>query len=126
MLVAGNASAIVNGGTAVPAIVGPCSGGYIFNPRSAAAQGISAAEPLYIDPTTAPGSTDAAANGTCSALQPGGVWWLSVPIGAGVTIWANAASSGHAFTVVVTTLQPPVRYGVLPVDVRSAALPIDL
>lgn len=98
---AGNASAIVNGGTAVAAIVGPCNGGYIANPVNATQQGIGAAETLYVDPTTAPGHADANASGTCSAIQPGGVWTLNGPILAGQTVWANAATSSHAFTVVI-------------------------
>lgn len=98
---AGHASSIVNGGTAVAAIVGPCNGGYIANPANAAAQGIAAAELLYVDPTTAPGHTDAVASATCSAVQPGGVWTLGVAIGAGQTIWANATTTAHAFTVVI-------------------------
>jgi hypothetical protein len=98
---AGNASAIINAGTAVAAIIGPCNGGYIANPLTSTSQGISVAEVLYVDPTTAPGSTDAAAHGTCSAIQPGGVWRLDVPIGQGQTIWANAASASHAFNVVI-------------------------
>jgi hypothetical protein len=98
---AGNASSIVNGGTAVAAIIGPCNGGYIANPANAAAQGIGAAEALYVDPTTPPGHADANANGTCSAIQPGGVWTLAQPIGTGQTIWANATTTNHAFTVVI-------------------------
>lgn len=98
---AGNASAIVNAGTAVAAIVGPCNGGYIANPLTAAAQGIVTAEELFVDPTKAPGSTDAVASGTCSAIVPGGVWLLNGPISAGQTIYANAATAAHAFNVVV-------------------------
>jgi hypothetical protein len=96
----GTVAVITTGGTAVTVVSGPINGGYVTNPANLARQGIAAAEPLYVDPTTAPGSTDAAANGTCSALDPGQTY--TIPgLASGQSLHANAATSGHKFTVVV-------------------------
>jgi|SRR6185312_4360267 len=90
-------SVVATGGTAVVAITGPISGGYIANPPNAASQGIGAAENLYVDMVGTPGSTDATGNGTTSVLGNGASFTLPA-LAAGVTVKVNAATSGHKFT----------------------------
>jgi len=97
---AANASSITTGGTAVSVVTGLINGGYILNPLTAAAQKIVTAENLYIDFINTPGSTDATGNGTTLDLQPGQGYAIPA-ISSGVTLKANAATSGHAFTVYV-------------------------
>lgn len=97
--IAGTASAIVTGGTAVVAVTGPINGGYIINPLNAAAQGIGTAESLYIDMVGTPGSTDAAANGTTSIIAAGATFNLPA-VASGVNVRVNGATTGHKFTVV--------------------------
>ncbi len=98
--VAGTVSKVTTGGTAVTAITGPINGGFLRNPVNAARQKIATAEPLYYDMVGVPGSTEAAANGTTDALDPGDV--LSIPpLATGVTLQVNAATSSHAFSIEV-------------------------
>src|SRR6185312_4208000 len=73
-------SVVATGGTAVVAITGPISGGYIANPPNAASQG-----------------TGATGNGTTSVLGNGASFTLPA-LAAGVTVKVNAATSGHKFT----------------------------
>jgi hypothetical protein len=96
---AGAAVAIVTGGTAVTVFSGPINGGVIVNPPNAAAQGIATAESLYISMVGTPGSTDAEANGTTIVLAAGASYTFPA-LAAGVTVKANAASSGHKFTAI--------------------------
>lgn len=97
---AGTASAIGTGGTAVTLITGPVNGGYIVNPANSSAQGIATAENAYIDMVGTPGSTDAAGNATTTILTPGQSF--SIPaLASGVLVKANAATTGHKFTVTV-------------------------
>jgi hypothetical protein len=91
-----NAS-VITGGVPVPAITGPINGGFITNPINSAAQGIVAAENLYVDMVAAPGSTDAAGHNTTVILQSGQNFVLP-PLAAGVNVWINAATSGHQIT----------------------------
>jgi hypothetical protein len=98
--VAGLQSVQAIGGTAFAAAVGPLNGGYITNPANAAAQGIGAAENLYIDLTRPPGATDALANGTTVLITAGQTFTIPA-IAAGVYVWVNAATTNHAFTLVV-------------------------
>lgn len=98
---AGTATIITTGGTAVIAITGPVKGGYVTNPEIAADQGISTAEPLYVDPVNPPGSTAGSGSGTAQTLDPGQNWVLPCAIPAGVTVRVNAATTGHKFTVVI-------------------------
>ena len=93
------ATEIVSGGVAVEVCAGPITGGYVMNPVSAAAQGLGSTENLYVDPINAPGSTDAAANGTTTLLAPGDVYQIPA-LAAGQQLRANATSSGHKFTAV--------------------------
>lgn len=97
---AATASTVAVAGTAVTFIIGPINGGYVTNPANAARQGIVTAEPGYIDLVGTPGSTEAAANGTTSALDPGQTFALP-PLEAGVTVKVNAATAGHKFSVEV-------------------------
>ncbi len=66
---------------------------WIMNPSDAAGQGITTAESLYINFTTAAGVN----NGTAIEINPGG-WWDS-GIGPTTTeaITVNAATTGHVF-----------------------------
>ena len=98
--VAGLATAVATGGTAVTAVSGPINGGYIINPPNLAGQGIGAAEALYIDMVGTPGSTDAANNGTTSSLPATGGTFTLPPLATGVNVKVNAATTGHKFTVV--------------------------
>lgn len=97
---AGLAHVITTGGTAIIVAEGPNSGGYVINPNPAAAQGLGLPENAYINMTGPPGSTDAAASGTTSILFPGDRFDLP-PLDDGVSVYVNAASSGHKLTVVV-------------------------
>jgi hypothetical protein len=95
----GAASRIFAGGTAVTALYGPMLGGFITNPLSAAEQGLSAPELLYVDfvGTAALGIT-----GTTFALFPGQT--ISIPNDNATSVSVNAASSGHKFDAIV--IQP--------------------
>jgi hypothetical protein len=94
-LVAGSASVITTGGTAVTMITGQVRGCYITNPPTAAAQGIATAENVYIDPVTTATTTG---NGTNVILQPGQTY-NCIP-GQTNNLSVNAATSSHALTVV--------------------------
>lgn len=89
---------VVTGGAAVVAIPPNAQGGYIINPYTAADQGISPAEPLYVDPVSVPGSTPGTGNGTTRALGPGEQFDV-IPYST-TPIMMNAATSGHKATVV--------------------------
>jgi hypothetical protein len=96
---AGTVSQVTTGGTAVTVISGPCNGAFITNPANAARQGgIAAAEPIYVDMVATPGSTDAAANGTTTAIDPGQSFTVP-PLASGVNVKVNAATSLHKFSV---------------------------
>jgi len=95
----GSNTQVVTGGVAVTAIPANPNGGYITNPYSAADQGISTAEVLYLDPTgAAPGSTPGSGNGSVVALQPGQTWTV-IALQNTVTK-VNAGTTGHKFTAV--------------------------
>ena len=95
----GLASQVAVGGTAVVVAAAAPNGGYIQNPVSANDQGLANTENLYVSPVAAPGSVDGDGNGTTFVLPPGGIWNL-IP-GQTTVTWANAASSGHRFSIVV-------------------------
>ena len=98
--VAGPVAVITTGGTAVTIATGPINGGYVINPYTVAGQNIAAVENLYINGVATPGSSDATANGTTSSLYPGSRF--DFPASATGVVWkANAATSGHKFTVVL-------------------------
>jgi hypothetical protein len=71
------------------------SGGYIVNPISAADQGLSAAEVLYVNQV---GPCDTQANGTTIALQPGQSYTVIPLTTSPVSVAALSAS--HKFTAV--------------------------
>ena len=97
---AGTANVVAIGGTAVVAVIGPISGGYIYNPPNAAAQGIMTAEDINVGMTAPPLAGDAAGYGTTSVISTGQT--LTLPILAtGVQVWVNAITAGHRLTVVV-------------------------
>lgn len=91
----GRASTIAVGGTAVEAVPPNPNGGIITNPLTAADQGVDPAEPLYLNPIS-PGTLSG--NGSNFALAPGQSWVI-IP-GQTTSTWANAATTGHRFSVV--------------------------
>ena len=89
---------VVTGGTAVTAVSGPVNGGWIVNPLTATDQGIGAAEPLYVDNTSAtPGTTG---NGTTTAIAAGGSYSLIPSTNGSYVVGINAATSGHKIACV--------------------------
>lgn len=82
-------------GTPVTAIDTNQAGGYIVNPVSAVDQGVTTAEPLYVNQVT--GAT-LQANGTTIALQPGQSYSVIPNTTTPVTV--SAASPNHQFTAV--------------------------
>jgi hypothetical protein len=96
--VPGSASIVAAGGVAVVAVPGGPNGGFITNPYDAADQGISSAEPLYVDPVGTPGAGPGNGNGTTFVLYPGQSWPL-IP-GQTTVTRVNAQTSGHKFSVV--------------------------
>jgi hypothetical protein len=95
------ATVIATGGSAVIVAIGPLNGGFVYNPLTAAAQGIVTAEGLNIDLTGPPGAGDAYGNGTTVTAVPGQTFTLPAPLGANVQLWANAVTSGHKFSCVL-------------------------
>ena len=95
---AGTAYKIVTGGTAVTLVTGPVNGCQIVNPLSAADEGIATAEVAYLNPVTTATTTG---NNTTVTLQPGQAWNAPGALASGVNISVNAATSSHAFTVIV-------------------------
>ena len=94
---AGTAYVVTTGGTAVTMVTGPVNGGYIGNPLSASDQNIATAEVAYVNPV---GTAALNGRGQNSAIQPGG-YFTFPKVAAGSSISVNAATSGHAFNVVV-------------------------
>lgn len=94
---AGTAYVVTTGGTAVTMVTGPVNGGYIGNPLSASDQNIATAEVAYVNPV---GTAALNGRGQNSAIQPGG-YFTFPKVAAGSNISVNAATSGHAFNVVV-------------------------
>lgn len=88
---------IATGGTSVGVIQAFPNGGLIVNPLTASDQGLSVAEPLYINPTGKPAQL--VGRNQTFAIQPGQTWFV-VP-SQSTTTFANAASSGHRFSCVV-------------------------
>lgn len=99
----GVASAITQGGSPVAIVIGPCNGGLVINPTTTAGQGINSTENVNLDFVNPPLSGDGAASGTTFLLSSaaGGNTFNIPALGAGVTLWANAATSGHRLTVIV-------------------------
>ncbi len=95
---AGTAYTIVTGGTAIIAVTGPVSGCYIYNPNSSTDQGISAVEDIFVDPANGPALVG---TNTTSRIGSGQAWFCGAPVPSGFFVRVNAATSGHAFNVVV-------------------------
>lgn len=93
--VAGLASQIVTGGTAVIAVGPAPNGGFITNPASATDQGLGGTETLYVDPV---GTALTSGHGTTFALAPGQSW--SIIPGQTTNTSVNAATTGHRFSVI--------------------------
>lgn len=93
---AGTASAITTGGTAITLVTGPVNGCYITNPLTATDQNITTAEVAYFNPVT---TATANGRGTNTSRQPGESW-SCIP-GQTTNVSAIAATIGHAFNVVV-------------------------
>lgn len=92
----GLVTVITVGGQSVMVIPPGAYGGYIWNPFSAADQGIPAVEPLYINPI---GAAPLQAFNSTVAIYQGSDF--TVPVKRSITgIWVNAATSGHQFTAV--------------------------
>lgn len=94
----GNSHSIVLGGTAQNALNAGAAtaGGFITNPSTAAAQGIGAAEPLFVDEANAAGTAEAT-GGTTVILQPGDTYVVPPTVSA---VSVNAATTGHNFIAV--------------------------
>lgn len=87
---------IAVGSEAQVAAYGPLRGGYIMNPYSAADQGLSAQENLFVDFT---GPAGIAESGTTFSVRPGDT--LNFPANFVGTVSVNALSEGHRFSGVV-------------------------
>jgi hypothetical protein len=97
---AGSTSIVTTAGTSVVAIAGPCNGGIITNPANETRQGVAAPpKVLYIDMVTAPGNSEANANGTTFALDPG-MNWTVPPLASGSNVRVNSGTNNHKFSVV--------------------------
>lgn len=86
---------VASGGVSVAVIPPMPLGGVITNPYSAADQGLSAPEVLYVNPIDA---ATLNANGNTFALQPGQSWTVVPNQSTGTTV--NAASTGHKFSAI--------------------------
>jgi hypothetical protein len=87
---------IVAGGAPITTFPGNISGGIIQNPLDSADQGISVAEPIYVDPINPPGSAPGDGNGTTFVIYPGQTW--SVIPGQTTPTQVNAATTNHKFS----------------------------
>lgn len=92
--IAGVASVVTVGGTAVTAVAAGPNGGVITNPLNAADQNLAAAEPLFVSPVTDP---ILFGYGSTFRLEPGQSWTL-IP-GQDTPTKVNATSAGHRFSV---------------------------
>lgn len=90
-----NTQTSATAGIPVNAIDQNQAGGYIVNPLTAADQGLSVAEVLYVDQVE-PANTSA--NGTTIALQPGQSYTVIPNTTTPVTV--ASASPNHKFTAV--------------------------
>lgn len=91
-------STIATGGTAVTVLPANLNGGLIQNPQAKEDQGLAAAEPIYVDPTKAPGAGPGTGWGTTFTIYPGQIW-TAIP-GQITPTYANAQTSGHRFSAI--------------------------
>ena len=96
---AGTANTVVNAGVAIVAVIGPISGGFIYNPPNAASQGIQTAEDINLDMTGPPLAGDTYGYGTTTTLTAGQTFTLPA-LAPGVQVWINAVTAGHRITAV--------------------------
>ena len=97
----GLATTVVTGGspvTVTSGIVAGIGGGFIQNPYNPDDQGLTDAEPLYVDPVGTPSSGPGAGWGTTFVLYPGQTWTM-IP-GQTTPTRVNAATSGHRFSAI--------------------------
>lgn len=99
----GAASVVSRAGVSVVALYGNALGGYVINPQRPRDQGISDAEPLFVDPT-GPAALEQTA--TTVPLSPGQSYRMTP--GQTTPLWVNAATAGHKFTAVL--IQEPTPY----------------
>jgi hypothetical protein len=86
---------VVTGGTAVVALTGAANGFYIVNPTTAADQGITTAESLFVDPVN---TATVIGNSTNSNIAAGNSY-SGIP-SSSATVSVNAVTAGHKFTCV--------------------------
>ncbi len=91
----GITTVITEGGTAANVLPPNINGGMITNPVSNADQGITDAEPLYVNPI---GAATLVGHGDVFVLQPGQTW-IAVPGQSSFTS-VNAVTSGHRFSAI--------------------------
>lgn len=92
----GATSVVGIGGKAVIAAFGPMLGGFIKNSINPLDQGLTEAEPIYVDLTT---TAIVGISATCSAVYPGQTF--TIPEGFTGNVSVNASSSGHMFSIYV-------------------------
>lgn len=92
----GTNSTIIVGGVANVIVTGPVNGCYVYNPATAADQGIGAVETVYLNPVT---TATAVGNGRNSAILPDRGY--SCPPGMTTNLSGIAATTGHALNVVI-------------------------
>lgn len=104
------ASVINNGGSPLVVAYAPMVGGYVYNPGTAAQQGLAMPETLYVDIVNVAGLFNGANGGTTIAIEPGRSFTFPENLEGG-RVTVNAASAGHRFSGVVyqpgADYQPP-------------------
>jgi hypothetical protein len=86
------------GGTALPVLPAGLNGGIVQNPQSKEDEGIATAEPIYIDPISAPTATAGSGWGTTFTIYPGQMW-VAIP-GQITQTFMNAQTSGHRVSAI--------------------------
>lgn len=87
-----SATSIKVGGVPIIVARGATLGGFVFNPFSAADQGLTFIETLYINIVSSAGTN---ANGTTFAIEPG--TFFAWPADDSITVTVNALTAGHRF-----------------------------
>ena len=91
-------SVIQTGGVAVAVLPAALNGGIIQNPLSNADQAVTPAEPIYVNPISAPGAGPGQGWGTTFTIYPGQTW-AAVP-GQITQTFMNALTSGHRVSAI--------------------------
>lgn len=105
----GASSVVTVGGVPAIAAYPLAAGGFIANPLSAADQGLSLAEPLYV---SFAGPATLSATLTTTEVFPGQS--IAIPANSTLPASVNAVSSGHKFSVVI--YQPATQYPPTPIN----------